>query len=146
MHFDQEGAPALFDQLRLGRPLLHLHAHLRVDVHSEQAVDVERLLEGFGVALLESGVHGLDLGGGERRTEIVECFHNPPGLCCQRLPFDVGNNRQRACRVGVEVAENQGEAWQHARRQEISPTHHNQSFVEAQCDREPSKTPRTGQR
>jgi hypothetical protein len=44
LHFDQERAPALLDQLGLGRPFLHFDAAFWIDIHEHQTMAVENAL------------------------------------------------------------------------------------------------------
>ena len=45
MYFDQEADPSLLDQRSPGRPLHDLDAPLGVDVHHDQAVRVQDILD-----------------------------------------------------------------------------------------------------
>ena len=52
LHFYEEHAPALFHQVGGSGALLDLDPHLGIDVHAEEAADIERLLKAKGVLLL----------------------------------------------------------------------------------------------
>ncbi len=95
MNLDQKAAPPLLHQFRLGRTLLHLDAHLGIDVHTKQAAFIECLLQLRGVLLADGGFHGGTLVGGKRFADELGGLHHTAGLRFERLPFHAIHERQR---------------------------------------------------
>ncbi len=88
---DQERAPTLFDQRRLGQSARDADAALRVDVNVEQAAPVQDGLNSFKgarfVLVLESAFERLPVRGAEWLAQIVHRFDEPLHLRDERLNF-----------------------------------------------------------
>ena len=100
MNFDEEGAPAVFDEFGFGEGLRNFDAAFRVDVNFVEAIFVENVL-GFtrcfgGIGLLGRFFERLFIGLRERHAEIIKCFDEAFDLRGKRLQFDLRHNRSRA--------------------------------------------------
>src|SRR5215813_1879780 len=92
-HLDQKGAPAFFDQLRRGRALRDPHAAFGVDVNVEEAVFVERVLNGSAgfrrVRFIARLLQSLSVRLFDRRAQIIHRFDQAPDLGRERLQIDL---------------------------------------------------------
>ena len=77
MNFDEEGAPALLDQDRFGRPVGDFDARFGIDLDADERIGIENFLGFFGGIIAtrcEERVEGFAVVGGERRALVIECL------------------------------------------------------------------------
>ena len=91
-NFDQERAPALLHELRGCLSLRDVHAALGIDVHVEQTMTIEHVLDACGgcplVTAGGSGVYRPAVRLGQRRAEVLQCLDEARDLSCERLQLD----------------------------------------------------------
>ena len=96
--FHEELAPAFFDQFRLRGSRRDFHARFRIDVHAEQAILVQHVLDGLAgfvsVGLLQGGFQRLFIGLAERCPEIIRCFDHASDLRDERLQLGILDDGQ----------------------------------------------------